>query len=192
MGIPRNDLPQPRETSPLSPIRNSESLSRQWIAVAKNAKRALAFGNKISQLDNRVQRLGLAGFPSISFSLFTMISDGGDFIVCYQNSTNTDVGFMPATSGNQINVYKPFELRTSLTTETINGVVYDYTYTPQGSPVMYYQRAVTGSDSSSETDVVIPYYLPTRPIWAVQDSAGNWVDINRAGRAWAAINQGGG
>lgn len=48
--IPRNDLRIPRETSPLSPVRNPESLGRMWIGVGQNASRTLAFGNKLSQI----------------------------------------------------------------------------------------------------------------------------------------------
>jgi hypothetical protein len=129
-------------------------------------------------------------FPSSSgASLFTVVSDGGDFMVCIQNSSNSDVNFTPATGGVQVNVYKPWKLRTSLSTETINGVVFDYTYVPNGSPVSFYTRNWTGSDGSSGSDYVESFYLPNDPIWAVQDSEGNWVDDNRNGRAWATFQQ---
>jgi hypothetical protein len=60
--IPRNDLPRFRETSPLSPARDSGSMSRMYLGVTRTADRAIALANKASQLSAMSQAGGLPGF----------------------------------------------------------------------------------------------------------------------------------
>ena len=129
------------------------------------------FGGTITlppAFDTTVGAIGGSGGNTIQ--LFAVVSDGGTFLNC--------------TSGGQnYQVIKPPKLQTTLAGETIRGVTYSYAYVATGT--QYYTRNVSGSDGSSESDLVIPDYLAGNTIIGVQ-IGNNWYDLNMDGRAWAA------
>lgn len=68
--IPRNDLRRYRESSPLSPARDSGSFSRMYLGMTRTVERTLAIANKTSQLAASAQASGLPGFSVPSSTVF--------------------------------------------------------------------------------------------------------------------------
>ena len=103
-----------------------------------------------------------------SLTELTFVSDGGDYIVCNPGA---------------VHIQKPYKLRTSIASETINGVTYSYAYAAQavGGVTMWYQRTVTYS-GLTEVQQVLPFYLAGDKIYAVGTQ-----DVNADGRAWSEI-----
>ena len=64
VGIPRNDLPHPRETSPLLPMRDSGGLSKSYLGNAAVSRAVGKLANNVSQLVNQTARLGTCGFST--------------------------------------------------------------------------------------------------------------------------------
>ena len=96
---------------------------------------------------------------SASLQQYQIQSDNGDYWVCF-----TWDGTTPGTLN--VNVIKPSKLRAgtnAITSETIRGVTYTYSYT-YDSTNGYYTRSVSGSDGSSETDYVTPDAIPQQDI----------------------------
>lgn len=95
------------------------------------------------------------GGGSAALQQFQIQGDGGDYWVCYSWNGGT-----PGTLN--LNVIKPYKLRAganAITSETIRGVTYTYSYA-YDSTNGYYTRSVSGSDGSSETDYVTPDAIP--------------------------------
>jgi hypothetical protein len=92
---------------------------------------------------------------SASLQQYQIQSDNGDYWVCF-----TWDGTTPGTLN--VNVIKPSKLRAgtnAITSETIRGVTYTYSYT-YDSTNRYYTRSVSGSDGSSEMDYITPDAIP--------------------------------
>jgi len=131
------------------------------------------------------------GGGSASVQQFKIVSDGGD----YWNCKTWDGKTLGSTV---VKVAKPYKLRAGIgkiASEVIRGVTYTYTYTAvtSGGVTIYYTRAVSGSDGTSETDFVIPDALTNDIIYGITFSTTApsslsdvvWLDINADGRAWA-------
>jgi hypothetical protein len=116
---------------------------------------------------------------------FIFVSDGGDFIMAAPwNGT--------ASTGPAVKIAKQYKIRTSITTQTINGIVHTYTYTTAVSDgVTRYTRTDTSFDVI-EIQTVNPPFLLTDIIYAVGFSTTAPPDLVAAtlimlddGRAWA-------
>lgn len=108
---------------------------------------------------------------------FTIVSISGDYVTATNNATSVST-----------NIAKPFKLRNSITTQTIDGTAWSYTYT---STV---QRTAAAA-GYSEYQRVSERYLVGDIIWADLPSATGvtvsgtpliWMDTNRDGRQWSA------
>lgn len=146
-------------------------------------------------LQGRVFFPNSAVLPPVSIQQFKIQSDGGDYWNCY-TWDGTSLG------STNIKVAKPYKLRADtgkISSETIRGVTYTYTYTGvyisgSSGPYKYYTRSVSGSDGSSETDYMIPDPQTNDIIYGISFSttapstlsAVTWLDINVDGRAWAS------
>lgn len=111
--------------------------------------RCITAGDKTSSVWAKVSGGGGGGLQD-----FRIVSDGGDYWRC--------LPFIGGSLGTvEVNVCKPYELRAGshgITTQTIAGIVYTYTYTAVAvSGVnIYYKRNVSGSDGSSYVDYPVP------------------------------------
>jgi hypothetical protein len=117
-------------------------------------------------------------------AMFHFKQDAGNYLVC--------VTWDGTTEGTEpVNIAKRPKLRTSLATETIEGIVYNYTYTPvvSGGITVSYTRNTTGG--ATQTDKVTPPYLLNDIVLAMQlntgllDASGDsvdWQDMSE--RAW--------
>ena len=85
---------------------------------------------------------------------------------------------------------KPFKLREAVTTETIEGVRYNYTYTTGPDSLNKYRIAkIQGQTAEYERCVVTPEWLLNDEIFAISGSTGisntTLMDLNLDARAWA-------
>lgn len=129
-------------------------------------------GSDVGYLD-----LNLAARQWCGMQDFTLVSVQGDYITATNNITSASTL-----------IAKPFKLRNSITTQTIDGVVYNYSYTSS------VQRTATTS-GYTEYQRVVERYLVGDIIWADRPSSTGvtvsstplaWMDTNRDGREWAA------
>ena len=129
---------------------------------------------------------------------FKIVSDGGDYWIC-----NTWDGTTQGTVN--VNIVKPYKLRVGNYTtdyvhsEVIRTVTYTYTYSGvyisgSSGPYAYFTRAVSGSDSSSETDYMTPdpvagdiiYATPcTKPVPGIPTTVQS-VELVNAGSGYSA------
>lgn len=116
---------------------------------------AQVVGGQVHYSDGNVV-YDMSGLGAGAIKFFTLVSDGGDYYNC----------------NGGVKVAKHQDIRCILPTaspaggawpsKVIRGVTYAYTYTPvagvttDGVNVVEYVRGVTGSDSSSETDLITP------------------------------------
>lgn len=120
------------------------------------------------------------GGSGANAQLFTIANVATDIHGDYYDCT-------PIGGGATVKVAKPFKLRNSITTETIDGVAYAYTYS---SPVA---RTSVGN-GISESQVIIPRFLNGDFILALNIGSSNakvtgqptisLFDISNDGRAW--------
>ena len=91
---------------------------------------------------------------------FKFVSDGGDYILAKAWDGTT-------LAANPTYIAKPYKLRCSITTETdTSGTVHTFTYSPSiADNVAFYTRTDSYS-STSETQVIVPAYLPGDLIYA--------------------------
>ena len=108
-----------------------------------------------------------------NFRRFTVDSGqtNDDYLVCDEANG----------AANNVNIYKPYKLRGSITSETIAGDTVSYgTYGTD----KFSRTATIGGNS--EKQVIIPYFLTGDSIFAEYDILGaKWQDLNVDGRAWA-------
>jgi hypothetical protein len=115
--------------------------------------------------------VGLSG----NYRRFTVDSGqtNDDYLICDEASS----------AATNVNIYKPYKLRGSITTESISGDTVNYS--AYGTDKMS-RTATIGSES--EKQVIIPYILTGDSIFAEYDVIGDkWVDLNIDGRAWARM-----
>lgn len=120
---------------------------------------------------------GIAAGGGGGITQFQLVSDGGDYYLCYQvtgwtmqqvSSLWTPVAVVLGT--NLVKVAKTPDLMCTLPSGSPNGgafpsklkrggITYTYTYTQvmNGSVVVEYTRSVSGSDGNSGTSYVTPY-----------------------------------
>ncbi len=96
---------------------------------------------------------------------FKIVSDGGDYWLA-KTWDGTTLGTIP-----QI-IWKPYKLRagsTSIGMESIRSVLYTYLYSAVtvGAVTGYYTRSVSGSDGSSELNLMIPDPIASDIIYAI-------------------------
>jgi hypothetical protein len=105
----------------------------------------------------------------------------GDYLTCRTWDGSTE-------GGTDVFIAKNYKLRNSITSQVIDGVTVDYTYTTT-------VERVAEIATAEETQVVVPRYLANDLIYAiasnatgVEDAEENpitLIDINADGRAWA-------
>ena len=137
------------------------------------------------------------GKASSSISQYVIKSVEGDSITCRTVSIDTN-GVRTEGADDEL-VAKNWELRNSITSETIDGGVILYTYPPAGN----YVKRVADDGSATENQVVVPRYLVDSIIYvATVDGTGVYqiddltleeteiklLDINADGRAWTQEN----
>lgn len=116
------------------------------------------------------QAIGTGG-GGAAVQQFKLSYDGGDYWAAYT--------WDGSTLGTLLySIAKPYKLRcgpNKITSETIGGVTYTYTYSLSGganTPGNYFQRSVSGSDGSSESDLIVPSALQNDIIYAVACNTG--------------------
>lgn len=132
----------------------------------------------------------------------TLIAVFGDYLKC------VPVGSSPTSS--PIYVAKPLKLRTSITSEVLDGTTVTYSITSNTTRTASFQGIDPGTGlptTITENQVYVPRYLPQAGAYkgdviivqaispvldsdgsAVQDGSGNnisWLDLNVDGRAWS-------
>jgi hypothetical protein len=143
-------------------------------------------GNSLVTLLWAAVQPSTAQTPSVSSTTYwRLVGVYGDVRKFTINSgqTNNDYLVCDLAAGGTTNVsiYKPYELRGSTTSETIAGTT--WSYTSYGSD---YQSRTASDGTITEKQVVIPYWLTGKEIFAFYDLvAERWEDMNRGGHAWA-------
>jgi len=122
---------------------------------------------------------------------FKIVSDGGDYWIC-KTWDGTTLG------STNINVAKPYELRCltgAIASETIDGVLFTYTYTAinVAGVITEYQRTATDPNGNIEINNVTPPVIPGKIIVAnsfstnAPSSLASVVWIFQTAAAWAEI-----
>lgn len=112
--------------------------------------------------------------------LYKYKSMSGDYLTCrtWDGTTEGDT---------DIYIAKPYKLRRSIASETIDGTLVSYTYASDS------ERTATDG-TNSETQKIVPRYLVDDLVWGItattavtKDNASLTIlDMNIDGRAWAA------
>lgn len=105
-----------------------------------------------------------------SLQQLTVVSESGDLLVC-----------TPVGGGANVNILKPPKIRPSIASETIQGVVHNFTYGFAGGRYTRTDTWAGGAAGSPETQLVTPDYLPGDLILAL-----GGVDLS--GREWAKVS----
>jgi hypothetical protein len=135
---------------------------------------------------------GAGSTAQASLQQMQIFNDNGFYYQC-QTVTNG------VPSVTLFNVLKSYKLRTTIASETIQGVLHSYAYSivytdnsNPGFPYNYYQRADT-SGALTVHQQQIPDALRGDELWAAPISislggiAFSWLDVNLDGRNWTEI-----
>lgn len=130
----------------------------------------------------------VAAASDVQIKQFRVKSVQNDYLVCREFDGTTELE-------TDVNVAKPFELRRT----GWHGVTVTYTLESilgaQASVSYAYQTATYRIANGTEHQGIRPFYVPDQTVifaskvengTGVED-ADEWIDINTAGRAWAAI-----
>ena len=120
-----------------------------WIDTSSDAATYTPHIRQLLRSDNPS-----AGGASSNVAPYTFVSDGGTYWAC----TNS--------SGEPVNLAKPYKLRTSLASETIAGTVYSYAYTLVNG---IYQRTVTYS-GFTEVQQLVPPPVPGDTLYGISST----------------------
>jgi len=115
-------------------------------------------------------------------------------LVSVQANYCTCVRYDGSFEGETLYIAKPFKLRNSITTETIDSNVITYSYT---STTEREATNTTPDPDEVETQVVTPYYLEDDELFCGAVNSGvvgpdseplKYIDLNLDARAWTAVD----
>lgn len=153
-------------------------------------------GGRFSQGANGTQLFvapgGGSGGKGLALNYCTFVSMGSALITVRPSDGNVD-------GSDDFQIAKPYKLRFTITSQTIDSVQIDYTYNTTGNYCYINQRrtATVHADTPTEDQVIIPRYLVGDPIYYVtgvttgvlNGSSVDYgkLDINVDGRAWGKV-----
>lgn len=131
------------------PTPDAQHIPIGWVDTNTDAATYWAHVRQLLRQDNPASGGGA------TVGQYTFVSDGGTYWAC------TDA------SGNNVNLAKPYKLRTSIASETIAGVVYSYAYAVVNG---LYQCTTTYS-GLTEVDQIVPPMLVGDLIYGMADAS---------------------
>lgn len=167
--VPPFHQPQYAEGSSLASKRDSRSNSQLWKKGQKSAIQVDQVTMQLSKVTREVSKMKrrIPGGSPITPPVqdFLMVSDGGDWYNCNPwDGTTTGSDIVKVAKHQDIRCILPSAIPAggAWASKIIRGITYTFTYNPvagttaDGVDIVEYTRSVSGSDASSELDLMTP------------------------------------